>query len=65
MRGAPTVTGLTRGYDAGKRVSGRKTFGVVDSIGLLIAVVVGVYATKLGWRARSRTVGVVSHSTPV
>ena len=40
VRGAATVTGPTRGYDAGKRISGRKTFGVVDTIGLLIAVVV-------------------------
>lgn len=40
VRGAETVTGETRGYDAGKKVSGRKTFGVVDTLGLLMAVVV-------------------------
>ena len=40
VRGAATVTGSTRGYDAGKKVSGRKTFGVVDTTGLLIAVLV-------------------------
>src|ERR1035437_87158 len=40
VRGASTVTSPTRGYDAGKKVSGRKTFGVVDTLGLLIAVVV-------------------------
>ncbi len=40
VRGAATVTGSTRGYDAGKKISGRKTFGVVDTMGLLIAVVV-------------------------
>jgi len=40
VQGAATVTGETRGYDAGKKVSGRKTFGVVDTIGLLVAVVV-------------------------
>lgn len=40
VSGAETVTGETRGYDAGKKVSGRKTFGVVDTIGLLLAVVV-------------------------
>ena len=39
-RGAATVTGETRGYDAGKKISGRKTFGMVDSLGLLLAVVV-------------------------
>lgn len=40
VRGAATVTSSTRGYDAGKKVSGRKTFGVVDTLGLLVAVVV-------------------------
>ena len=39
-RGAATVTSKTRGYDAGKKISGRKTFGVVDTLGLLIAVLV-------------------------
>ncbi|MCA1675468.1 MAG: IS5 family transposase [Actinobacteria bacterium] len=46
VRGAATVTGSTRGYDAGKKVSGRKTFGVVDSLGLLIAVVVVAASTS-------------------
>lgn len=40
VQGAATVTGETRGYDAGKKVSGRKVFAVVDTIGLLLAVVV-------------------------
>ena len=40
VRGAPTVGGPTRGYDAGKKISGRKTFGVVDTLGLLIAITV-------------------------
>jgi transposase len=40
VQGASTVTAPTRGFDAGKRVSGRKTFGVVDTLGLLVAVVV-------------------------
>src|SRR5664280_1556680 len=31
---------LTRGYDAGEEISGRKTFGVVDTLGLLVAVFV-------------------------
>ncbi len=38
VRGASTVTGETRGYDAGKKISGRKTFGIVDTLGLLLAV---------------------------
>lgn len=40
VRGAATVTKENRGYDAGKKISGRKVFGIVDTIGLLIAVVV-------------------------
>lgn len=40
VRGASTVTSATRGYDAGKKVSGRKCFGIVDTTGLLLSVVV-------------------------
>jgi transposase len=40
VRGASTVTRPTRGYDGGKKISGRKTFGIVDTMGLLVAVVV-------------------------
>lgn len=46
VRGAATVTGSTRGYDAGKKISGRKTFGVVDTLGLLVAVVVVAASTS-------------------
>jgi transposase len=46
VRGAPTVTGETRGYDAGKKISGRKTFGIVDTLGLLIAVAVVAASTS-------------------
>lgn len=38
VRGATTVTSATRGYDAGKKISGRKQFAVVDTNGLLLAV---------------------------
>jgi len=40
VRAAPTVRKKTKGYDAGKRVNGRKTFGIVDTLGLLMAVAV-------------------------
>ena len=40
VQGASTVTSATRGFDAGKKISGRKLFGLVDSLGLLIAVFV-------------------------
>jgi transposase len=40
VRGASTVTSATRGYDSGKKISGRKAFGIVDTLGLLLAVTV-------------------------
>jgi transposase len=46
VRGAPTVTGPTRGYDAGKKISGRKCFGIVDTLGLLLAVAVVAASTS-------------------
>lgn len=46
VRGASTVTSPTRGYDAGKRVSGRKCFGIVDTLGLLVAVAVVAASTS-------------------
>lgn len=46
VRGGSTVGADTRGYDAGKKISGRKTFGVVDTIGLLIAVCVVAASTS-------------------
>ena len=42
MRGADTVPAASRGYDAGKRVNGRKRQIAVDSGGLLLAVLVTV-----------------------
>ena len=46
VRGTATVTSLTRGYDAGKKISGRKVFGLVDALGLLIGVQVMVASTS-------------------
>ena len=40
VRGVSTVGSSTRGYDAAKKVSGRKTLGLVDTGGLLLAVAV-------------------------
>jgi transposase len=63
VRGAATVTGVSRGYDAGKKISGRKTFGIVDTLGLLLAVTVvsastsdnaGGVVVANGARARSQ-----------
>jgi transposase len=38
VKGADTVGRDSRGYDAGKRINGRKRFIVTDTLGLLIAV---------------------------
>ena len=40
LRGADTVGKDTRGYDAGKKVQGRKRHIVTDTLGLLLVVVV-------------------------
>ena len=40
VRGADTVGRGTRGYDAGKKINGRKRFIVTATMGLLIVVVV-------------------------
>jgi transposase len=40
VKGAATVSAASRGYDAGKKVNGRKRHLVVDTIGLLLLVMV-------------------------
>jgi transposase len=40
VRASSIVSKETKGFDAGKRINGRKTFGIVDTLGLLVAVVV-------------------------
>ena len=40
VRASSTVTKKTKGFDAGKKINGRKTFGIVDTLGLLMAVTV-------------------------
>ncbi len=40
LRGADTVSKNTRGYDAGKKVNGRKRHIVTDTLGLLLIVMV-------------------------
>ncbi|MFV2195242.1 IS5 family transposase [Nocardiopsis sp. LOL_012] len=40
VKGADTVGQQTRGYDAGKKVNGRKRFIVTDTLGLLLVVCV-------------------------
>jgi len=40
VKGSQTVTLPARGYDAGKKINGRKRFIVVDTLGLLLGVLV-------------------------
>jgi transposase len=40
VKAADTVGAQSRGYDAGKRINGRKRHVVVDSLGLLLTVIV-------------------------
>lgn len=40
VKGADTVGTDTRGYDAGKKINGRKRFIVTDTLGLLMVVLV-------------------------
>jgi transposase len=46
VRGADTVPTTSRGYDAGKKVNGRKRHIAVDTNGLLLAVVVTIAAIQ-------------------
>lgn len=46
VRAAPTVGQLSRGYDAGKKVNGRKRHIAVDTLGLLLAVLVTPASTQ-------------------
>jgi transposase len=48
VKGADTVGADTRGYDAGKKVNGRKRFIVTDTLGLLLVVM--VYAASVADR---------------
>jgi transposase len=38
VKGADTVTRQSRGYDAGKKINGRKRFIITDTLGLLLTV---------------------------
>jgi transposase len=68
IRGADTVPARSRGYDAGKRVNGRKRHLAVDTGGLLLAVVVTVAGIQdrdgaprllAALRAKFSTIGLV------
>ena len=56
--------GVDRGYDAGKKVSGRKRHIVVDSMGLLLAVVVTAGSVDDGVAAREVLAEVDSEAFP-
>lgn len=46
VKGAATVAAASRGFDAGKKVNGRKRHIVVDTIGLLLVVAVGAASVQ-------------------
>jgi len=46
LRGADTAGADTRGFDAGKRVNGRKRHIVVDTLGMLLVIVVTAASTQ-------------------
>lgn len=46
VKGADTVSAATRGYDAGKKINGRKRHIVVDTVGLLLVVMVTTAAVQ-------------------
>jgi putative transposase len=46
VRAGSTVSKSSKGFDAGKKVNGRKTFGIVDTLGLLMAVTVVAASTS-------------------
>jgi transposase len=46
VRASSVVSRKTKGFDAGKKINGRKTFGIVDTLGLLVAVAVVVASTS-------------------
>jgi transposase len=48
VRAASTVSRTSRGYDAGKKVNGRKRHIAVDTLGLLLAVLVTPASTRTG-----------------
>lgn len=46
LKGADTVSAASRGYDAGKKINGRKRHIVTDTIGLLLVVIVSAAAIQ-------------------
>jgi transposase len=64
VKAADTVGAESRGYDAGKRINGRKRFIVTDTLGLLITVV--VCAASMQDRDGAKPVGLQTYlATPV
>jgi transposase len=53
VRGADTVGADSRGYDAGKKVNGRKRFIVTDTLGLLVTV----WVLAASWQDRDGAKG--------
>ena len=50
VKAAETVGKASRGYDAGKKINGRKRHVAVDTIGLLLTVLISQFPALAGWR---------------
>lgn len=57
VKGADTVGAATRGYDANKKINGRKRFVVTDTLGLLLTVMVRPAGVQDRAGARSLLLG--------
>lgn len=65
VRGADTVPTRSRGYDAGKKINGRKRHIAVDTNGLLLAVVVTVAGVQDRDGAAQLLTALSSHASTV
>jgi len=59
VKGADTVGADSRGYDAGKKINGRKRFVVTDTCGLLVAV----WVLAASWQDRDGAKGALVAAT--
>ncbi|MGN9914696.1 transposase [Phytohabitans sp. LJ34] len=57
--GADTVGADSRGYDAGKKINGRKRFIVTDTLGLLVTV----WVLAASWQDRDGAKGALVAAT--
>ncbi len=64
MKRADTVGRDSRGYDAGKKVKGRKRFIVTDTLGLLVTVLAATWQDRDGPRPHSSAPSTIGRAIP-